>query len=185
MQTFARWILNNQVAFALGGIGVLALGGAGCQKERPPIKASVIDSVDVVKRELEARYAENEAGFAARDPDRVMRLRHPDFHTITPDGAISTREQMYDRTRSFIGRIERFDEQSEIIKDLTLSGDTALAIVDQRLARQQRLEDGALHEIRTSVTQRESWIRTPEGWLLWRVDQIQPGETLVDGKALN
>lgn len=136
-----------------------------------------------VRRELEARYRENEAGFFARDPDRVMRLRHPDFHTITPDGKLSTREQMYDRTRAFIGRIERFDSLAEAITALTLAGDTAHAIVDQRTVRQQRIE-GALHEVRTSVVQRESWIRTPQGWLMWRVDQIQPGQTFVDGKAI-
>jgi hypothetical protein len=135
-----------------------------------------------VKIELADRYRENEAGFYARDPDRVMRLRHPDFHTITPDGRVSNRAQMYERTRGFIGRIERFDSLSETITALTLAGDTALAVVDQRTVRQQRFPDGTLHEIRTSVVQRESWIRTGQGWLMWRVDQIQPGQTLVDGK---
>ena len=24
--------------------------------------------------------------------------------------------------------------------------------------------------------------RTPQGWLMWRVDRVQPGQTLVDGK---
>ena len=147
-------------------------------------RAIVPDSVAIVRRELDARYAENEAGFFARDADRVMRLRHPAFHTITPDGSVSNREQMYRRTREFIGRIERFDSLSETITELTLAGDTAHAIVDQRTVRQQRLPDGALHEVRTSVIQRESWIRTPEGWLLWRVDRIQPGQTLVDGQPV-
>jgi hypothetical protein len=140
------------------------------------------DSLTVVRRQLTARYAENEAAFAARDPDRVMRLRHPAFHTITEDGTVSNREQMYQRTRGFITRIERFDSQSETITGLTLAGDTAHAIVHQRTARQQRFPDGSLHEVRTTVVQRESWVRTAEGWLLWRVDQIQPGETLVDGR---
>jgi hypothetical protein len=140
------------------------------------------DPVALATRELNARYRENEAGFFARDPDRVMRLRHPDFHTLTPDGNISTRVQMYQRTRDFIARVERFDELSETIHSLTLSGDTAHAIVDQRTVRQQRWPDGVLREVRTSVVQRESWIRTPEGWLMWRVDQIQPGQTLIDGR---
>ena len=117
-----------------------------------------------------------------RDPDRVMRLRHPAFHTITPDGTVSNREQMYERTRMFIARVERFDSLSEMISGLVLAGDTAHAIVDQRTVRQQRFPDRSLHEVRTSVVQRESWIRTAQGWLLWRVDQIQPGETLVDGQ---
>lgn len=134
-----------------------------------------------VKRELAERYRENEAGFFARDADRVMRLRHPGFHAILPDGRVSNREQMYERTRTFIARVERFDSLSEAIVALTLSGDTALAIVEQRTVRHQRFPDSTLHEVRTSVVQRESWIRTPQGWLMWRVDQIQPGRMLVDG----
>jgi hypothetical protein len=159
---------------------VTRAGAAGMR--RPVSEEQTVDPVMTVKRELAARYAENEAGFFARDADRVMRLRHPAFHTITPDGNVSTREQMYQRTRAFIGRVEKFDSLSENITALALAGDTAHAIVDQRTVRQQRFPDGALHQVRTSVIQRESWIRTPKGWLLWRVDQIKPGETLVDGR---
>jgi hypothetical protein len=137
----------------------VAAVGIGCRGERTKAPAPPEDELTVVRRELVARYAENEAGFIARDPDRVMRLRHPDFHTITPDGKVSTREQMYERTRQFISRIERFDLLTETIIGLTLEGDSAHAIVDQRTRRQQRLGDGTLHEVRTSVVQRESWKR--------------------------
>src|SRR5688572_32294439 len=174
--------MRQSALWAFAGALLVAAGGTGCHRGGPEAAVEAADPVEVVRRELEARYAENEAGFFARDPDRVMRLRHPEFHTITPDGKVSNREQMYERTRNFIGRIERFDSLSETILKLTLDGDTAHAVVDQRTVRQQRLADGALHEVRTSVVQRESWVRTAEGWLLWRVDEIQPGETLVDGK---
>jgi hypothetical protein len=170
-----RWALRGALAVAAVKVGC-------AQHSRAP--AAPVDSVVVVHAELAARYRENEAGFFARDPDRVMRLRHPAFHTITPDRTVSTREQMYQRTREFIGRIERFDSLSETITALTLSGDTAHAVVDQRTVRRQRLGDGVLHEVRSSVVQRESWIRSPEGWLLWRVDEIQPGTILVDGNPL-
>lgn len=149
-----------------------------------PVSQSARDSLASVRRELEAQYAENEAGFLARDADRVMRLRHRDFHTVTPDGTVSTRAQMYERTRAFIDRIERFDSLTETITALALAGDTAHAVVLQRTVRQQRLPDGLLHEVRTWVVQRESWIRTADGWLFWRVDQIQPGVTLLDGRLV-
>lgn len=169
---------------ALAGLLAVTAAGEGCSQGPPAAAAPAANPVAVVRRELEARYAENEAGFIARDPDRVMRLRHPEFHTITPDGKVSTREQMYERTRQFIARIERFDSLSETITALTLEGDTAHAIVDQRTVRQQRLGDGTLHEVRTSVVQRESWVRTGGKWLLWRVDQIRDATTLLDGQPL-
>src|SRR5678810_28567 len=102
------------------------IAGFGCTHPAAEI-VTPADSLATVRRELEARYAENEAGFFARDADRVMRLRHPDFHTITEDGKFSTREQMYERTRQFIGRVERFDSLSERIVELALAGDTAHA----------------------------------------------------------
>jgi hypothetical protein len=164
-------------------LACMLLVSAGCHpKPRADLSSTAPDQVALVRRELEARYAENEAGFFARDADRVMRLRHPDFHTIAEDGKFSTREQMYERTRQFIGRVERFDSLSERIVELALAGDTAHAVVSQSTKRQQRFPDGTLHEIETSVVQRESWLRMPEGWMMWRVDKIQPGKTLVDGK---
>ncbi len=86
MRLRRRWVL--------GGALVLAAVGVGCHAEDP---------VAVGRRALVARYAENEAGFFASDPDRVMRLRHVEFHAITPDGKVSDREQMYERTRQFNG----------------------------------------------------------------------------------
>lgn len=166
------------LAWALG-LFAIAVATCGCHRDRPASR----DPIEQARLELEARYRENEAGFFAKDPDRVMRLRHPDFHTILPNGTVNTREQMAQRTRDFIGRIERFDSLSERITRLTLSGDTALATVDQSTVRQQQVE-GKLHEVRTSVTQRESWIKTKDGWMMWRVDSIQPGATLLDGKPL-
>ena len=171
----------SQLRSILLGLLLPTVAGAGCHSARAP---SVLpdDSLATVRRELAARYAENESGFRARDPDRVMRLRHPNFHTITPDGKVSNREQMYERTRRFMGRVEQFDSLSEVITSLTLQGDPAHAVVDQRTVRKQRFPDGTLHEVKTSVVQRESWIRTADGWLFWRVDQIKDGTTLVDGE---
>jgi ketosteroid isomerase-like protein len=148
----------------------------------PDAPPYVADAADKAKEELEARYRENEAAFFARDADRVMVLRHPDFHTVGPDGKGMTREQMVERTRSFINRVEKFDSLFENITALELRGDTAVATVAQRTVREQRFPDGTLHEIRTSAVQRESWIKTTAGWLMWRVDHVKPGPTLVDGK---
>ncbi len=175
MSNASRWFIGMALALMAGR------SGSAQHAVQPKTRS---DSLTVVRRELAARYAENEAGFFARDPDRVMRLRHRGYHTITPDGTVYTREHMYERTRAFIARVERFDSLSETITALTLEGDTAHAVILQRTVRQQRLPDGLLHEVRTWVVQRESWIRTPEGWLFWRVDEIQPGITLLDGRLV-
>jgi len=118
----------------------------------------------------------------ARDPDAVMRLRHPAFHTIDEHGKLSTREQMDERTRRFIGRIIRFDRLRETIQDLEVHGDTAIATVFQETRRWQRFPNGEEHRVDTSVTQREWWRCTRDGWRMWRVDDIRNPVTLVDGE---
>jgi ketosteroid isomerase-like protein len=138
---------------------------------------------DQVRRELEQAYAANEAAFAGRDLEAVMKLRHPDFHTIDHTGKLSTRQDMHERTRHFLERIERFDMLRETIRSLELHGDTAIVNVFQETSRAQRLADGALHQIETSVTQREWWRCTTKGWQLWRVDEVDEGTLLIDGKA--
>lgn len=143
---------------------------------------TVPSAADQVRRELEQAYARNGAAFAARDLEAVMKLRHRDFHTIDHSGKLSTRQDMHERTRSLLERIERFDTLSETIRALELHGDTAIVTVLQEMSRAQRLADGALHQIDTSVTQREWWRCTEEGWQLWRVDEVDEGTLLIDGK---
>jgi hypothetical protein len=134
------------------------------------------------RKELEKAYAQNGAAFFARDADAVMRLRHPDFHTVDHTGALSTRQQMYDRTRLLVQRVERFERISEEILSLELHGDTAIAVVRQETSRFQLRSDEKVHRLDTKVTQREWWRCTSEGWRMWRVDDIRDRESLVDGK---
>jgi len=165
----------------VASLAVLAFSLASCERRALPCDTA---SVGSVRKALESAYAANEAAFAARDPDAVMKLRHPDFHTIDERGRLSTRQQMSERTRSLVQRIIRFDVLRETIQQLEVHGDTAIATVFQETSRQQRLGDGTQHRIDTSVTQREWWRCTPEGWRLWRVDEIRNPVTLLDGRPL-
>ena len=158
---------------------VLVLTSCSAAKHRCTTAPSAIDQV---RRELEQAYAANEAAFAAHNLDAVMKLRHPDFHTVDHTGKLSTRQDMRERTRLFLERIERFDMLRETIRALELHGDTAIVSVLQETSRAQRLADGALHQIDTTVTQQEWWRCTTHGWQLWRVDEVDEVTLLIDGK---
>jgi hypothetical protein len=47
-----------------------------------------------VRKELEAMYQQNTTAFERYDVAAIMNLRAPDFHTITPDGAVRDRAAM-------------------------------------------------------------------------------------------
>src|SRR6185369_7436803 len=121
-----------------------------------------------VRTELERLYELNEKAFTRRDVDAVMALRAPDFHTVNAEGIRRDRDAMRQYTQGVINGVDRWIELTFHIDSLTVANDTAIAIVSQYLDRMGLRPDGKVHHVQTWVTQRETWITTPDGWKMWR-----------------
>jgi hypothetical protein len=137
-----------------------------------------------IRADLERRYAENAAAFVAKDTAAVYRLRAPGFHTVTPDGRTNSFTDMKAYTVRLFGMIERFDSVAFHIDSLSLRGDTAVAVTFQRTSRLQHLPDTPAeerHRVTSQVVQREQWVPSESGWLLWRVDQVCDQGLWIDG----
>jgi len=139
------------------------------------------DKSKPVRQAIEAWYQQNITAFEAKDVAAIMALRTDDFHTLTPDGKTNTRADMEARTRTFVERIDHFTLQKFDIGTIDVTGDLASADIHQHTVRMQRFPDGTLHEVDSSVLQRETWKLTSDGWKLYRVDEIRDGVLLVDG----
>lgn len=156
------------------------------------IPESVIDAVTMqgrprtdaaaVRNELEQVYQRNTDAFLSYDVAAVMALRAPDFHTVAADGTTRDRAAMETYTVGILNGVKKWNRISFTIDSLRVSGDTAFAIVSQYLDRMGLRPDNAVHHVETWVTQREIWIRTRGGWLLWQVDQLRNQRRLVDGQ---
>jgi len=160
-----------------GCLAVVLLMGAGTADCTPAQNAPS------VRATLEQRYEENRAAFMARDSSAVMRLRHPGFHTRDASGLWSERPEFAARTGLLLRAVVRFDSMSFRMDSLEVRGDTAVAVVRQHALRRQRLRDGAVHNVETGSVQREWWLRTNSGWLMWRVDQVRQDPVKVDGRV--
>jgi hypothetical protein len=112
-----------------------------------------------------------------------MGLRAPDFHTLTPDGTVRDRAAMEQYTIGLLNGVKKWNELTLTIDSLSLAGDTAIAIVSQHLDRMALRPDNQVHHVETWVTQRETWVKSSAGWLMWRVDQLRDQRRLVDGQA--
>lgn len=145
---------------------------------QPP---GTVDTSDV-RREIELWYDENTRAFRAEDVDAIMALRTGDFHTVTPDGRVQDRAAMEQYTIGFLNGIERWISLSFDIDSLELSGDLARAVVRQHLVRMALRPDGRVHHVETWATQNETWRKTPDGWKLYRVDEVRDLRRLVDGQ---
>jgi len=145
-------------------------------------KTIVRDKSKPVRKAIEDWYARNVEAFRTKDVEAVMALRADDFHTITPDGKINTRADMEAYTKRFLGRIEHFISQDFQIGTIEVQDNLASADVTQKTVRMQRFPDGTVHKVEAGVVQRETWKQTPEGWKMYRVDNIHGDWLLVDDK---
>jgi ketosteroid isomerase-like protein len=163
---------------------VTLIVGFSCVSSAPLDHAQVAVTRDTgrVRRELEKRYDENIRAFLAKDLAAIMALRTEDFHAVTPDGVVSNRAQMEERTRGFLNGIDRWIATTMEIDSLEVSGDLARAVVRQHADRMALRPDGKIHHVETWVTQNEMWRSTALGWKLYRVDSIRDQRRTIDGQ---
>ena len=139
-------------------------------------------TVPQVKAELLRRYDENNSAYQRGDLSAVMRLRTPDFYTLSPDGRRQDRAAMEQYIQGIMNGIRKWNSLTITIDSLHVVGDTAFATVNLHMDRMALRPDNQVHHVETWATQRETWIRHGGAWLMWRVDQVRDQRRLVDGK---
>jgi hypothetical protein len=126
-------------------------------------------------------YDANRRALLANDPEAALALRTADFHVITPDGGNHDAAEMAAFSRNLLAGVERWEALSFDIQALRQDGNEALADVRQHSIRMMRRAGGKIERVENWVTQRETWIRTPAGWKIRRVDNIRDQRVLIDG----
>jgi ketosteroid isomerase-like protein len=190
-RTMKRWLLLVALAPAItcSSQSLAQSNGAQSQGLQGDRKVKVKDGETIVRdkskpvrKAIEDWYARNIAAFRAKDVAAIMALRAIDFHTLTPDGKVNTRTDMEAYTQRFLGRIDHFISLDFQIGTIDVQGDLASADVNQNTVRMQRFPDGTLHKVEAGVVQRETWKKTAQGWLMYRVDNIRDSVLFVDDK---
>ena len=125
-----------------------------------------------VRRAIFAAYETLAEAVNAKNFDEFQALRTEDFATIPPDSPPRNAEFMAARAQGLLAGIQPPIQTRNDILTLTVRGDEAIATVRQHFSRKQPNRQGVLRRVETSVTQRETWRRTPQGWKLVFVDEV-------------
>jgi ketosteroid isomerase-like protein len=136
------------------------------------IIAACASARTAAEKEIRAQYDVLERAFAARDAATIIAMRDEDLEVIGPNGQHDGFEQMAEYTRQWFVTnqppiVTRFTIESIEMK----SADEAAVRVLQWASRYQE-RDGKLRKVEHEVRQRETWIRTPSGWKIRKVDEI-------------
>lgn len=141
-------------------------------------------AIESVRKALETQYATITQAYFDRNPGPVFALRTPDYSTLMPSGERWNRKRTDAYTQAAFAQVEKTLELRFDIDSLTVRADTAVAAIHQHWVREQQ-KAGRLRHVDTEARQRETWIQTVDGWRLWRVDDIHPGNWWIDGKRVD
>lgn len=159
-----------------------------------PIKVKTKGGVTIIKdktkpirRELEAVFEQRLKAGRDKDFDAQMALISPDYTATFANGTIWKYEQIRDHIRRLSEQTVKTEEITCGIKieELTIRGNEAIIEARQYCPRKQRLRDGKIHDVYTSVLQTETWGKTATGWKLKSVENERDQVIEVDGKPAN
>ena len=126
-----------------------------------------------VRNEIQAQYDKLGAAFDRQDIDAVLSFRLPTFETFGPQGQHNTAVEMAEYTRNWLMVQNKPPIDVKMtVQSIELRSPTEAAVkVLQRASRYQDRDGKRVHVVH-EVVQRETWQRTPQGWKLRMVDQI-------------
>lgn len=147
--------------------------------------ATAQDDVEV-RQELEAQYKKLAEAHDRKDLKTIASLKTSDFHAISPDGMVNDVKMMEQYTKQFIESNRPPFNIRNTIQKLSISDNKLIAVVEvfQEASRQRDMA-GKLRKVDTSVLQRETWVKTPDGWKLKSVDNVRDQKRFVDGKRVD
>ena len=135
-----------------------------------------------VRKELEAKYAKVAEAYKNKDIKAFMENKTPDFTARSLNGRVATRQQVENGVKQRMDRIVRLNYLKIEIKQLTVTGDEAVAITTQEFSRV--VADGQGQErtvVSEGTTHRDRWVKTESGWMLKSVEELAQGKESVGG----
>lgn len=178
--------MRTNFAAALLVLALLPACDAGCAAQTPAAAPSAPAShtdTSALRREFEVLYARQAGAVMRQDADAVLAFDAPDFRATSLGGGSTTRAQLESRLRGFYtsGQLVRQISFAYEVLDVALRGGDAVVLVAQRDHRVQVRADGQSHDVEADVVHRDTWRRTPQGWLRYLTEEVRQDRFTVDG----
>jgi hypothetical protein len=139
------------------------------------------DKIKPLRREFEAIYAEGIQDLKNNNLEAMLARISPDFIALLPDGQTMN----YEAIKGYIQRgAQQFIEISDLritLESLTVKDMDVIVEARQNFSRKQRLRDGKVHEVFSTVLQSETWVKTADGWKKKKVENLREQAFTVDG----
>src|SRR6185436_1492795 len=139
-------------------------------------------STGTVQREIQAAIDSSIEADRRRDLATRLDLLTPDYEVVTLDGRVQGRADVERGIAAFHKATIAFGPATRTtIEKIGVSGDVATVLTNQHLVRTVRGPAGDPVERISNIRHRETWLRTPGGWKMKRVEETEQGPVTVAG----
>lgn len=170
MRNYQRKLLALMIALA--AFHSLPIARAGQKPGREKVDE------ERVRTELAVVLAERDEAAEKHDIERFLSFYAPDFtwHIV---GRILTRQETEQVIRLAAGGNTLEHKQDSTIQSIKVRGNEAVLQVHYDSFIKHRMRDSLISETKSSGTQRETWVKTDQGWKLKLLDNIKRKELLI------
>jgi len=182
MKIFWFMALTALVIESSSALDVYAQDGPVMVKNKGGV-TTIKDKTKPVRREFEAIYAEGVRALKNNDVEAILARISPDFIAVLPDGQIMDYETIKNYIRRGSQQFIEIGDLSITVESLMVKGNEVIVEARQYFPRKQRLRDGKIHDVFSSVLQTETWVKTTDGWKKRKVENEREQIFTVDGKS--
>lgn len=170
-------MLSRRPAQLLSALALAAL--AGCATDANPTADPAAAS-----REIRRHIAGIRTAILARSAAGIIQPGTPDWTFTGPDGITLDRAGFVARTTELFGRIVAIESLDTRVEQITFREPAVAEVeISQTMVRTERTTPaGPVARLRLRYREQHTWIHTPEGWRVRRVQFLSPPErTMLTG----
>lgn len=183
------------ISFATNDDDCMCISSAAVQKYCEQEKSSVpkseyrINQEAIARRDIQRLINRSLEADLAKDEAARSSIESEDFTIKELDGKIYTKKEASNigaSANNYQG-ILRISEDTKInVECLTIKGKEAIVYTNQHYVRYvPDRKDESPHELITNIIHRETWIFTEQGWKMRYLEELERGDTYLDGKLYN
>ena len=133
--------------------------------------------------EIESQHSRQIAAYKRKDLKGFMEPLASDYKLKKWDGEVMDRRQTEEMVRQRMASRIVVDSLAVNIDTIDVSGNEATVMTSQNFARLVTDAKGVQHHVVSNTVHRETWVKTPQGWKVRLVEEMEP-KVKVDGKSV-
>lgn len=162
-----------------------------CEAENAAVKKDEfkLNQEAIARRDVQRVIERGISADIAKDADARSAIETEDLTVKKLDGTIYSGAETKNigaATNNYQGILSISSATKINVECLTLKGKEAIVYTNQHFVRYvPDRKDESPHEVITNIIHRETWVFTEQGWKVKYIEELERGNTYLDGKIYN